>query len=57
MHGAHGWDRAMQTQVSAYQQNIQRGRGGAGGFQQHVQRPDDRRPQEVRMYLFGSCGQ
>ncbi|XP_053469915.1 5'-3' exoribonuclease 2 isoform X1 [Ictalurus furcatus] len=46
VHGAHGWDRAMQTQVSAYQQNIQRGRGGAGGFQQHVQRPDDRRPQE-----------
>ncbi|KAF4071002.1 hypothetical protein AMELA_G00279920 [Ameiurus melas] len=46
VHGAHGWDRAMQTQVSAYQQNIQRGRGGAGGFQQQVQRPEDRRPQE-----------
>ncbi|KAB5539997.1 hypothetical protein PHYPO_G00095840 [Pangasianodon hypophthalmus] len=45
-HSAHGWDRAMQAQVSAYQHNMQRGRGGAGGFQQPMQRRDDRRPQE-----------
>ncbi|KAF5894170.1 5'-3' exoribonuclease 2, partial [Clarias magur] len=45
-HTAHGWDRAMQSQASAYQHNMQRGHGGAGGFQQHMQRRDDRRPQE-----------
>ncbi|KAI5609426.1 5'-3' exoribonuclease 2 isoform X1 [Silurus asotus] len=44
-HGAHGWDRAMQSQSSSYQHNMQRGRGGAGGFQQHVQRRDDRQPE------------
>ncbi|XP_042634194.1 5'-3' exoribonuclease 2-like isoform X1 [Cyprinus carpio] len=27
-HGAHGWDRAMQSQSTAYQQNQERGRGG-----------------------------
>ncbi|XP_062857792.1 5'-3' exoribonuclease 2 [Trichomycterus rosablanca] len=42
----HGWDRAMQSQVSAYQHNMQRGRGGAGGYNQHPQRQDDRQPQE-----------
>lgn len=47
----HGWDRAMQAQASAYQHNMQRGHGGPGGFQQHVQRRDDRRPQEVRICL------
>ncbi|XP_060773993.1 5'-3' exoribonuclease 2 [Neoarius graeffei] len=45
-HSVHGWDRAMQAQVSAYQHNLQRAPGGAGGFQQHMQRRDDRRPQE-----------
>ncbi|GAA6102175.1 5'-3' exoribonuclease 2 [Tachysurus ichikawai] len=43
-HSGHGWDRAMQSQVSAYQHNMHRGRGGAGGYQQRPQ--DDRRPQE-----------
>ncbi|KAG7316429.1 hypothetical protein KOW79_019970 [Hemibagrus wyckioides] len=42
-HSGHGWDRAMQSQVSAYQHNMQRGRGGAGGYQQHAQRRDDPR--------------
>lgn len=42
----------MQAQVSAYQHNLQRAPGGAGGFQQHMQRRDDRRPQEV---CFDSC--
>lgn len=50
--GAHGWDRAAQAQVSAYQHNMQRGRGGAGGFQPHMQRRDDHQPQGVRLYLF-----
>lgn len=27
-HGSHGWDRAMQSQSTAYQQNQQRGQGG-----------------------------
>uniref|UniRef100_A0A671SJI4 5'-3' exoribonuclease n=1 Tax=Sinocyclocheilus anshuiensis TaxID=1608454 RepID=A0A671SJI4_9TELE len=27
-HGAHGWDRAIQSQSTAYQQNQERGRGG-----------------------------
>ncbi|TSP57651.1 5'-3' exoribonuclease 2 [Bagarius yarrelli] len=45
-HTGQGWDRAMQSQVSAYQQNVQRGRGGAGGYQQHMQRRDDGRPQD-----------
>ncbi|KAM8725999.1 5'-3' exoribonuclease 2 [Acanthopagrus schlegelii] len=40
--GGHGWDRAMQSQQSAYQQNASRGQGGAGpgGYQQ---RYDQRR--------------
>lgn len=42
--GGHGWDRAMQSQQSAYQQNMNRDRGGAGpgGYQQRYdQRRDD----------------
>uniref|UniRef100_A0A4W4F637 5'-3' exoribonuclease n=1 Tax=Electrophorus electricus TaxID=8005 RepID=A0A4W4F637_ELEEL len=34
-HGAQGWERAIQAQGSAYQQNLQRGRGGPGNYQQH----------------------
>lgn len=45
-YGGHGWDRAMQAQGSAYQHNAQRGRGGPGGYHQHPQHRDDRRPQE-----------
>lgn len=40
--GGHGWDRAVQSQQSAYQQNMSRGRGG-GGYQQRYDRRDDRR--------------
>ncbi|XP_073348976.1 5'-3' exoribonuclease 2 [Pagrus major] len=42
--GGHGWDRAMQSQQSSYQQNASRGRGGAGpgGYQQRYdQRRED----------------
>lgn len=42
--GGHGWDRATQSQQSAYQQNATRGRGGAGpgSYQQRYdQRRDD----------------
>ncbi|XP_039981839.1 5'-3' exoribonuclease 2 isoform X1 [Xiphias gladius] len=42
--GGHGWDRAVQSQQSAYQQNMNRGRGGGGpgGYQQHYDhRRDD----------------
>lgn len=36
--GGHGWDRAMQTQQSAYQQNWNRGGGsGPGSYQQQQQ--------------------
>ncbi|XP_066532870.1 5'-3' exoribonuclease 2 [Hoplias malabaricus] len=42
-HGGQGWDRAMQTQGSAFQHNMQRGRGGGGYHQQHG---GDRRTQE-----------
>ncbi|XP_061668429.1 5'-3' exoribonuclease 2 [Syngnathoides biaculeatus] len=37
--GAHGWDRAMQSQQAAYQHNAGRVGGGAGpsGYQQHFQ--------------------
>ncbi|XP_076612283.1 5'-3' exoribonuclease 2 isoform X2 [Chaetodon auriga] len=51
--GGHGWDRAMQSQRSAYVQNMSRGQGGAGpgGYQQRYEhrrddwhnRRDDRR--------------
>ncbi|KAI4890028.1 hypothetical protein NFI96_015514 [Prochilodus magdalenae] len=46
-HGGQGWDRAMQSQGSAYQYNMQRGRGGQGGYPQQPPRRDDRRPQEI----------
>uniref|UniRef100_A0A8C8LU16 5'-3' exoribonuclease n=1 Tax=Oncorhynchus tshawytscha TaxID=74940 RepID=A0A8C8LU16_ONCTS len=40
--GGHGWDRSMQSQGAAYQQNMQRGGQGQGGY--HQQRgQDDRR--------------
>ncbi|KAF3703204.1 5'-3' exoribonuclease 2 [Channa argus] len=42
--GGHGWDRAMQSQQSAYQQNLSRSweSGGSGGYQQRYdQRRDD----------------
>ncbi|XP_026856585.2 5'-3' exoribonuclease 2 [Electrophorus electricus] len=46
-HGAQGWERAIQAQGSAYQQNLQRGRGGPGNYQQHPPpRRDDRGPHE-----------
>ncbi|KAJ8389375.1 hypothetical protein AAFF_G00120830 [Aldrovandia affinis] len=34
-YGNQGWNRAMQSQASAYQQNQQRGRGGQGNYQHH----------------------
>ncbi|XP_035535065.1 LOW QUALITY PROTEIN: 5'-3' exoribonuclease 2 [Morone saxatilis] len=40
--GGHGWDRAQQSQQSAYQQNVNRGRGGAGPGS-YQQRYNDRR--------------
>ncbi|XP_076021441.1 5'-3' exoribonuclease 2 isoform X3 [Genypterus blacodes] len=41
--GGHGWDRASQSQQSAYQQNMNRGRGGAGqgSYQQRYDQRDD----------------
>ncbi|KAL0967284.1 hypothetical protein UPYG_G00250290 [Umbra pygmaea] len=33
--GGHGWNRSMQTQGTAYQQNLQRGGQGQGGYTQH----------------------
>lgn len=40
--GGHGWDRALQAQPSAYQQNLSRGGAGPGGYQQrYEQRRDD----------------
>uniref|UniRef100_UPI003AADAF10 5'-3' exoribonuclease 2 n=1 Tax=Centroberyx gerrardi TaxID=166262 RepID=UPI003AADAF10 len=46
--GGHGWDRAMQSQPSAYQQNLNRGgggggAGGGGGGGNYHQRYDHRR--------------
>ncbi|XP_034017832.1 5'-3' exoribonuclease 2 [Thalassophryne amazonica] len=37
--GAHGWDRAMQSQHNAYQQNVNRGQEGraTGGYQQRFE--------------------
>ncbi|XP_061098917.1 5'-3' exoribonuclease 2 isoform X3 [Conger conger] len=32
-YGQHGWNRAMQSQAGAYQQNQQRGPGGGGSYQ------------------------
>lgn len=43
--GGHGWDRAMQSQQSAYQQNWNRGRG-AGDYQQQQQPRYDRRRED-----------
>lgn len=40
--GGHGWDRASQSQQSAYQQNAVRGQGGAGSSS-YQQRYDQRR--------------
>lgn len=40
-HGAHGWDRAMQSQSTAYQQNQQR--GGGGGWRPPQNQQDSRR--------------
>ena len=44
-YGGQGWDRSMQSQGAAYQQNMARGRGGgAGNYQQRYDdRRDDRR--------------
>ncbi|XP_015251166.1 PREDICTED: 5'-3' exoribonuclease 2 [Cyprinodon variegatus] len=40
--GGHGWDRALQAQPSAYQQNLSRGGAAPGGYQQRYdQRRDD----------------
>ncbi|XP_016519821.1 5'-3' exoribonuclease 2 isoform X2 [Poecilia formosa] len=40
--GGHGWDRALQAQQSAYQQNLNRGGVGPGGYQQRYdQRRED----------------
>ncbi|XP_072217828.1 5'-3' exoribonuclease 2 isoform X2 [Leuresthes tenuis] len=40
--GGHGWDRAMQSQQSAYQQNVSRGGEGQGSYQQrYEQRRED----------------
>ncbi|XP_056872669.1 5'-3' exoribonuclease 2 isoform X1 [Takifugu flavidus] len=41
--GGHGWDRAVQSQQSAYQQNVSRGRGGGGGSGGYQQRYDHHR--------------
>ncbi|XP_069033572.1 5'-3' exoribonuclease 2 isoform X2 [Embiotoca jacksoni] len=44
--GGHGWDRAVQSQQSSYQQNASRDRGGAGagaGAGSYQQRYDNRR--------------
>ncbi|XP_026185363.1 5'-3' exoribonuclease 2 isoform X2 [Mastacembelus armatus] len=62
----HGWDRAMQSQQSAYQQNMNRGRGGGGqgGFQQRYDqhrddwrdRRDDRRDNRGQQHQGYSGG-
>ncbi|XP_014909964.1 5'-3' exoribonuclease 2-like isoform X2 [Poecilia latipinna] len=40
--GGHGWDRTLQAQQSAYQQNLNRGGVGPGGYQQRYdQRRED----------------
>ncbi len=41
--GAHGWDRSMQSQSTAYQQNQQRGGGGGGGWRPPHNQQDSRR--------------
>ncbi|XP_040920788.1 5'-3' exoribonuclease 2 [Toxotes jaculatrix] len=64
--GGHSWDRAMQSQQSAYQQNMNRGRGGGGpgGYQQRYDhrrddwhdRRDDRRDNRGQQHQGYSSG-
>ncbi|XP_030626447.1 5'-3' exoribonuclease 2 [Chanos chanos] len=42
-YGAHGWERSMQSQGAAYQQNMQRAPGGPRGY--HQQQDNRRQPQ------------
>ncbi|KAF7654240.1 hypothetical protein LDENG_00072510, partial [Lucifuga dentata] len=49
-HRGHGWDRAMQSQQTSYQQNLSRGHGGAGpgGHQQRYDQRGDEWRQDSR---------